>query len=94
VLIGMAIGCANVKVQKVDVQDRLLGLDQKVHGFRYYLNRPYLVVAKQVPVTTTYIPVALAAVDDGRTAGENEPLPKGTELFLISQVPDKETGQF
>ncbi len=99
VLIGTVAGCANVKVHKVDVQDRLQGRDQKVEGFRYYLNRPYLVIAKQVPVATSYIPVSLAAAkmtsdDKGKKPGENEPLLSGTMLFLIAEAPQAETGQY
>lgn len=52
-------GCANVKVKKVSVEDRAVGNDRHVKGFRYYLNRPYLVVSDRVEVSTQYIPAAL-----------------------------------
>jgi len=51
------VGCANVKVKKVSVKDRLSGNDAHVRGFRYYLNRPYVVVPQQVPIATSYVAV-------------------------------------
>lgn len=92
---GTATGCANVKVEKVSVADRAEGRDDHVNGFRYYLTRPYLMVAKRVPVTTSYVPVAFAAqatVVKNLKAGDL--LPANAEVFLVSLVPDRQTGQF
>jgi hypothetical protein len=43
-------GCANLVAKKVPIADRLSGTDDKVHGFRYYLSRPYVVVSQRVCV--------------------------------------------
>jgi hypothetical protein len=42
-------GCSNLVVKKVPVDDRIAGTDCQ-QGFRYYLNRPYLVVKKPILV--------------------------------------------
>ena len=55
--VGVIAGCANVKVRKVDVDKRIAGKDHHVRGFRYYLNRPYLVVGKHISVGTQLVPV-------------------------------------
>jgi hypothetical protein len=49
VLIASA-GCANLEAKKVPLADRLTGKDEHIHGFRYYLSRPYIVVAQRVCV--------------------------------------------
>src|SRR5689334_9368146 len=51
------VGCANVKVKKVSVEKRLSGHDNHVRGFRYYLNRPYIVVPQQIKLASTYVAV-------------------------------------
>ena len=87
-LAGTLTGCANVKVEKVDLQKRIDGQDQCVKGFRYYLTRPYLVVGCRVTVSTTYIPASIAVFPAGAKAGLGQPLAPGTELVLVAQVPD------
>ena len=63
----LTIGCANVKVRKVDVDKRIEGRDHHIRGFRYYLNRPYIVVSATVPVSTKYDPVRqVSAVDSNK----------------------------
>lgn len=63
-LLGVAhIGCSNVQVNKVSLSSRLQQSDCDVTGFRYYLNRPYIVVAKRVPIMTTYLPVRQGTSD-------------------------------
>lgn len=59
IVLVACIGCANVKVHKVSVCDRVHGTDEHVKGFRYYLSRPYIVVGRRIPVGTSYIPAAL-----------------------------------
>jgi hypothetical protein len=46
------VGCANIHAKKVPVDDRLAGTDHHVKGFRYYLPRPYVVVAEAVPIAS------------------------------------------
>src|SRR5262245_14525717 len=87
---GVTVGCANVKVNKVDVQARIEGQDHHVHGFRYYLTRPYIVVSRRVPVSTTYVPVALAVFPADAAPAQGQPLPPGSEIFLVAQVPDEQ----
>lgn len=43
------LGCSNLDVKKVPVQQRVAGTDDQ-QGFRYFLNRPYLVVKKPIPL--------------------------------------------
>ncbi len=52
--LGLAVlstlgGCANLDVKKVPVAERAAHRDQE-RGFRYYLNRPYLVVKKPIVI--------------------------------------------
>jgi hypothetical protein len=42
-------GCSNLCARKVPVGQRICGKDHQ-QGFRYYLNRPYLVVKKPIPL--------------------------------------------
>ncbi len=90
---GSAAGCANVKVEKVDVQARIEGCDEQVKGFRYYLTRPYLVVASRVVVSTTYVPAALAVTPADAKPAAGQPLPPEAEIVLVALVPD-EKGQY
>jgi hypothetical protein len=85
---ALLAGCANVKVHKVDVQDRIDGKDQHVKGFRYYLTRPYLVVARRVPVSVAYIPVAPGLYPASDVPKPGQPLPPHLELVLVAVVPD------
>ena len=48
---GALAGCANIHARKVPVEERIAGADRE-KGFRYYLPRPYVVVAKQVLIAT------------------------------------------
>lgn len=41
-------GCAELTTRKVPVEARLTEKDANIHGFRYYLSRPYIVVSKAV----------------------------------------------
>ena len=85
--LGLVAGCANVKVKKVDVDQRIAGKDNHVRGFRYYLNRPYIVVGKHISVGTQLVPVALATPKN---------VPQGTEgpkLVFVGMVP-KPDGQY
>jgi hypothetical protein len=51
-LVAVALaGCANIHAKKVPIEDRIAGTDDQ-KGFRYYLSRPYVVVAKAVPIAT------------------------------------------
>jgi hypothetical protein len=54
-----AAGCSNLDVKKVPVADRETHQDHQ-QGFRYYLNRPYLVVKKPILVTEV---ISLVKVD-------------------------------
>lgn len=45
-----AAGCAGLEAKKVPLADRMTGADDKVHGFRYYLPRPYAVVGERICV--------------------------------------------
>lgn len=49
-LLLLCTGCANLEAKKVPLPDRLKGTDDHVKGFRYYVSRPYLVVAHRVCV--------------------------------------------
>jgi hypothetical protein len=49
---GALVGCANISAKKVPVEERMAGAD-KEQGFRYYVPRPYVVVAKAIPFATT-----------------------------------------
>ena len=52
-----AAGCANVHVKKVPVELRAAGQDHHVHGFRYYLTRPYIVVSRRIELGDEVVPV-------------------------------------
>jgi hypothetical protein len=52
-------GCSNLIVSKVPMDKRLANEDDHIHGFRYYLSRPYVVVLKPVPLTQTQVLVAM-----------------------------------
>src|SRR5260370_21521576 len=80
-------GCANVKVHKVDLHDRMTAADDKVKGFRYYLTRPYLVVASRVMVSRSYIPVWVAIPKGPESPGTPRAKP-GEPLYLVSAIPD------
>jgi hypothetical protein len=82
VLAAIGFGCANVKVQKVPVAAHVAETDNHVKGFRYYLNRPYLAVTRKVPISTTYIPTALAAYYP------KFPDKTSYEIVLVSQIPN------
>jgi hypothetical protein len=81
-------GCANVKVHKVDLQDRVTGADDKVKGFRYYLTRPYLVLATRVTVSRSYVPVWVAVPKVPGTSVSPCRKP-GEPLYLVAAVPDE-----
>ncbi len=66
-----AAGCSNLEVKKVPVSERVVNQDHQ-EGFRYYLNRPYLVVKKPILITETF---SLVKVDPVRAAPNNAPKP-------------------
>lgn len=41
-------GCSNLVVKKVPIDKRMAGSDDHLKGFRYYLNRPYLLVNDKI----------------------------------------------
>lgn len=45
-----ASGCSNLVVKKVPLEDRACGADDQ-KGFRYYMNRPYLLVKKNILIS-------------------------------------------
>ena len=53
VLGAFVAGCSNLEVKKVPVADREAHADYQ-EGFRYYLNRPYLVVKKPILISEAY----------------------------------------
>lgn len=59
-----AAGCSGLEAQRVPLSKRLEGKDDCVHGFRYYLSRPYLVVSKPVEVATGDTLAILTEVSD------------------------------
>lgn len=61
-----ALGCANLEAKKVPLADRLTGKDDRVHGFRYYLSRPYVVVSERVCVGQNLAVGPLLVHPDGR----------------------------
>jgi len=79
IALAQLLGCANVKVHKVSVEDRAAGADRHVKGFRYYLNRPYIVVSERVPVSTQYVPAVLTRANGA---------PQGATPFLMTLLPD------
>jgi hypothetical protein len=46
-------GCANLKVTKVPLDQRLACADDQIEGFRYYLSRPYVVITEAVVISET-----------------------------------------
>lgn len=90
---GLTIGCANVAVHKVSVEKRIEGRDNHVRGFRYYLNRPYIVVSSPVPVSTRYDPVrtVVGLVPDPTSAQPGAMM----EVFLLQSMipPPTPTGE-
>ena len=46
------------------MDQRLSGHDNHVRGFRYYLNRPYIVVPEQIVVSASYIAVTPIALNN------------------------------
>lgn len=81
-LFCIQFGCSRMQVKKVPVQARLDGTDDKIEGFRHYLSRPYIVVQKQVPITTEYILTSVHLQKDDT---------KNKTQVLVSLVPDRVT---
>jgi len=46
-------GCSNLVVKKVPLDKRIAGTDDHLKGFRYYLNRPYLMVNDKILLKET-----------------------------------------
>jgi hypothetical protein len=93
-----SLGCANVKVNKVSVEDRLSGNDLNVKGFRYYLNRPYVVVGRQISAGTIYVPVIpvkqIAAIQKPSPAKTAPPADEKYLRFLAAVSDDENQGSF
>jgi hypothetical protein len=62
--------CANLEAKKVPLADRLCGKDDHIHGFRYYVSRPYIVVAQRVCVSQNLTVGRLRAAKTGVTGKE------------------------
>ena len=43
-ILFLTLGCAGLEAHRVPLPKRMSGEDAHIHGFRYYLSRPYLVV--------------------------------------------------
>jgi hypothetical protein len=54
-------GCSNLIVRKVPLDKRLAEDDHHIHGFRYYLSRPYVLVLQPILLTKTQTLVAMGA---------------------------------
>lgn len=81
-------GCANVRVEKVDLQERIAGTDDCVKGFRYYMTRPYLVVASRVSLSKNYIPVWVGVLKEEKPAS-SQGGPTVQTLYLVAAIPDQ-----
>ena len=73
-----------MKVRKVDVERCAAGTDHHVKGFRYYLNRPYIVVGRQISVSTQLVPVRMATYPGTAKVGE-----PNSRIVYVGLVPDK-----
>jgi hypothetical protein len=68
-LTACGAGCANLEVKKVPLAERAANADRE-QGFRYYLNRPYVVVKKPITVVESICLVrAAASVASGKEPG-------------------------
>jgi len=90
------LGCSNLDVRKVPNDDRACGVDDQ-EGFRYYLNRPYLVVKapilvsearelvllKDVPTGAAVLP--RGEVTNSERAGGEAPADAGSESQAASE---------
>lgn len=76
-------GCANLNVHKVSLEDRHSGRDMKLDGFRYYLPRPYVIVAARIEVAKNY---AVGTLKFAKLEGEPIPEPGKEEKLMIQPV--------
>lgn len=53
-MLSILTGCSGLVAHKVPLEDRLHGTDGRYKGFRYYLSRPYLVVAERLEIGARY----------------------------------------
>src|SRR5262249_50472541 len=60
----LAAGCADLVVRKVPVDQRAVGADDHVDGFRYYLSRPHVLVKEKIEVSRTE---SLVLIEKGGT---------------------------
>lgn len=63
-------GCANLKVKKVPLDERIAGTDD-TKGFRYYLSRPYVFVYERIPVAERKSLVVIEKSPEPSGAGTN-----------------------
>jgi hypothetical protein len=82
--------CANLKARKVPLAERLCGQDRKHDGFRYYLPRPYVVVAQRIPIAQHYCLGQLKKAASTGTQPEAAPQPKPV---IEGLHPDPVTGE-
>ncbi|GAC1463480.1 MAG: hypothetical protein NVSMB9_01030 [Isosphaeraceae bacterium] len=85
VLVASATSCANVHVKKVSLDKRIENKDNHVHGFRYYVSRPYVVVDMAIPVATTQWMARLVRVTPKRVGVVKPPWwdDKKEEMFML-----------
>src|SRR5947208_14271631 len=83
-LLGALGGCANLDVKKVPLAQRAAGCDHE-QGFRYYLNRPYIVVKNPILICEmrSLVRVNQPPQDDPTMPGK----PPGSGRMLPAQVP-------
>jgi len=78
-----AAGCSNLVVKKVPLEDRALGVDDQ-QGFRYYMNRPYLLVKKNILIfeRRSLVPMAPEMLEHLKknSAGSDEEPIAGTDV--------------
>jgi hypothetical protein len=77
-------GCANLEVRRVPNGERAAGCDRQ-EGFRYYLNRPYVVVKEPILVMErrTLVKVDGASLAPGKGGPEKPPPPKEVRMTFL-----------
>jgi hypothetical protein len=80
VVAALLMSCSTVDVRKASGRE-----GEDVHGFRYYLSRPYLAVKKEMPVSGSEITV-IATLDKGKLTVSDE----YTNIYkaLTGEAPD------
>lgn len=96
-------GCANLEVKKVPLAERTANVDHE-QGFRYYLNRPYIVVKKPITISETISlvrvkgPDQLATKSSPKTDGnstrqQTNPSHTGMETVQLTFITGPRAGQ-